>query len=618
MKLSIILISGIFVISPSGLGAACADGAEERPADSVTYYYLDEIVVTAKREEIRIKDLAVSVSMIGSYDIETSILNSTTDLSGALPGVFIHRTGDFGRSDVNVRGLGSRGRRTLVLVDGRPEQMALFGCTVTHSFPMHDTERIEVVKGASSVLYGSGALGGVLNIIPKSVGEKMQLDFKAGSGSFNTSIASGRIGKRYGGIFGVISMDYRCSDGHVEHSSYEGTDFIARGGWSISSSLDIDASVKYFSGFKEEPLALGSDAAGEIDTWNDYKRGAVDVRLEADIEGLKTHTRYYRSFGEHEFSDGWHSIDETDGFMIHSEVHPSGGLELVFGADYRNMMGELPENRDASWSKWEAGGYIGADYDIRGRVAASAGGRYNRDEVSGDRISPFLGLVGTPRHGTTMRASVSHGFRSPQLNELYMFASSNERLEAETAWNYEVGIIQSIARGIMLDAAAFRIDGEKFIELESNESPPPLFMYTNSGSLRFYGAEIALAGEWGIGLNARVSLSYLDTGRWTAGRPGKKIDLAVAFKRDCCTIKMTGSNVDDYYAHNGWEDRIDAYTVLDLYAEAALPARGMRIFAGLGNLFDERYAVYTDLPGGAAGLYMMPGRRLTFGVKYGR
>ena len=87
------------------------DSTHTTETDSIPSYRLPEIVVTAKRVKTPIETLALSVSTIDARDIELSAVNSSTDLAGSLPGVFIQRTGSFGRSDVNIRGLGSRGRR---------------------------------------------------------------------------------------------------------------------------------------------------------------------------------------------------------------------------------------------------------------------------------------------------------------------------------------------------------------------------------------------------------------------------------------------------------------------------------------------------------------------------
>jgi len=120
----------------------------------------EEIVVTATMTPKAVKDCSASVSVISADDLKALPASNALSLLNNLPGIFISRTGDFGRADVNIRGIGQRGRRIAILVDGRPEKMGLFGCAVTHTFPLDNVERIEIVRGPSSVLYGSEALGG--------------------------------------------------------------------------------------------------------------------------------------------------------------------------------------------------------------------------------------------------------------------------------------------------------------------------------------------------------------------------------------------------------------------------------------------------------------------------
>ena len=167
MLRKIFYVFALFSVFTSGAGL-CGDAKGEKP-DTLVQYRMEGIIVTATRIESPLESLALSVSFIGPEEIDVSLKNSSTDLAGILPGVFIMRTGNFGRSDVSIRGLGSSGRQSLVLMEGRPERMALFDCTVTQSFPLHDVERVEVVKGASSTMYGSGAMGGVMNVIPRGV-----------------------------------------------------------------------------------------------------------------------------------------------------------------------------------------------------------------------------------------------------------------------------------------------------------------------------------------------------------------------------------------------------------------------------------------------------------------
>lgn len=589
--------------------------AEESATDSIPMYRMKEIVVIGWRAPMLVEDLALSVSFIREKEIQTTLKNSSTDMAGVLPGVFIERTSDFGRSDVSIRGLGSRGRYSLVLVDGRPEKMALFDCTVTHSFPLHNVERIEVIRGASSMLYGSGAMGGVMNVIPRRVRNDIEIDLRAAGGSYDTWVANGRLGGRKGRLSGILGADYRESNGHIEHSAYKGTDIFAEGEIVLNSSFVLSVSGKYFDGYKEEPIRFTDDPATVSNTWNDYERGSIDVHLKEERDRRSMDLRLYRNFGEHRFSDGWHSKDATNGAMFYASVGLIEDLALNFGADYRHQQGKLPDTDGAEWNKWEAGGYLAAEYTIAGQVLLSAGSRYNYDEVAGDEMSPSFGVVWRPSDGTSIRTLASHGFRSPQLNELYMFPPSNDALKAEKVWNYEIGLRQELPWQIEFDIAAFRMDGNDMIELVPNSSPPPRNIFSNIGKFEFNGIEATLSGKWKNGLGGRFSYSWLDPGEWTRGRPGLKYDLMFAYSRKAFTFRVNGQRVEDYYAGNDRTDPIDSYTVIDVYGESTI-ALGVRAFAGINNLFDEEYSVFVDLPGGEAGLYGMPGITFIGGFKY--
>ena len=595
---------------------AAGSEAAEALSDSIPRYRLEEIVVTAKREVTPVEDLALSVSILSEREIGLSLANSSTDLAGSLPGVFIQRTGSFGRSDVNIRGLGSRGRRAVVLVDGHPERMALFDCTVTHSFLLHDVERIEVVRGPSSVIYGSGAMGGVMNVIPRRAAPEGELELRTAVGTYDTRMATGRAARDWGPMSGALSVDYRSSDGHLDNAAYDGFDAVGHVGFEIPRGSELTLSAKYFDGYKEEPLLLTSSPDEVSDTWNEYRRGSADAFLEGAGAGLEYQGRYYHSFGEHEFSDGFHSRDATDGVTFHTAGRPLSGVELAFGADARRQWGERLSDEPGEWDKWEGGIYGTAEYAAVDLLLLSGGIRYNHDEYAGSILCPSAGLIVMPRQGTRLRANLSRGFRAPQLNELFMFPSSNETLEAETVWSYEVGLRQRLSRFATLDLTAFVMRGNDLIEALPNPSGPPPVLFQNGDSFEFRGVEAGLDFQAWSFVSGSLSYSYLDPGRWTRGRPGSKLDLSLMLETGAGILRLTGRRVDDYYAAHDHEQEIGGYSLVGLYMETAR-LEGFRIFAGVENLLDEEYALFVDLPGGEAGLYGMPGRTFLFGLKYG-
>jgi outer membrane cobalamin receptor len=608
----IVSVSLYFLCMTSG-------GAEEVAIDTVGPYYLDEIVVTATRYKMTLKDLSATVSVVTEKDIEALNLHNSTDVLGLLPGVFIHKTGNFGRADVDIRGIGDRGRSVMVLIDGRPVKMGLYGCTVTHSLPMDNVERIEVVRGPASVLYGSDALGGVINIITKTPREKYEGDIIASYGNCNTQQYRLRTGGNLDKLHFYVTGDYRVSDGYVDNAAYDGKNFTGKFGYKIYESLDAVITAKYFDGYKEEPLRTTDPESIPSDVWNDYKRGAVDFTTTGTWQTFDFFAKIYRNFGEHEFSDGWHSKDYTDGFMIQGAAGLVTGNTLSIGGDVRQQGGEKiatdVQPDTGNWQKKEYGIFFHDEHLIFDRIILTVGARYNKDEVAGDDISPQVGCVIHLTAGTIIRGLVNKGFRSPQINELYLFPSSSTDLEPEVVWNYEVGLNQRIIQGLNIEATAFLMKGENLIELGQNPEPPPLYVFKNTGTFEFRGMEIGLTATFNDIISARVYHSYLDPKEKTTGRPQHKTDLNFRLSYAAIGLALSGQYITDYYAADSSQEAIPDYAVVNTKVTYHLPF-GLQPFFAVDNILDEDYEIYANLPGGSAGLYKMPRRTFTVGAQY--
>jgi len=593
--------------------------AEEVTADTLPVYYLDEIVVTATRYEMALKDISATMSVLTEQDIEALNLHNSTDALAYLPGVFIHKTGDFGRADVDIRGIGDRGRSVMVLIDGRPVKMGLFGCTITQSLPMDNVKRIEVIRGPASVLYGSDALGGVINIITKKPIRQFEGDVIASYGSFDTQQYRLRTGGNAGRVHYYITGDYRLSDGHVDNSGYDGKDVTSRIGYCINDYMNTVVTTKLFDGYKEEPLRATDPDIMVSDVWNDYERWAVDFTTTGTWQTYEFMVKGYRNFGEHEFSDGWHSKDYTNGIMTQGTIELQNSNKLTIGSDFRQQGGEkiatdLQPNT-GNWQKNEYGVFFHDEQMLYGRAIFTFGARYNKDEITGDDISPHIGCVFHIADGTIMRGTINKGFRSPQINELYLYPPSNTDLKPEVVWNYEIGFAQRIIQGLNIEATGFLMRGDNLIELVENTEPPPLFIYDNAGMFEFRGVEIGIIARYKNRVMAYIYHSYLDPGEKTAGRPKNKTDVNIRFLHKSLGCAFNGQYVTDYFAADNSQDPIDTYLVINTKLTYAL-RWGLRPFFAVDNVLNQDYETYANLPGGAAGLYRMPGRTLTMGLQY--
>jgi len=583
-------------------------------SDSLKVYQIDEIVVTATRLPVSFRTLPISMDVVRRGEIDLSDANSATDAIASLPGVFVERTGDFGRVDVSIRGLGNMGRRLSVLMDGHPVKMGLFGCTITHALPLSNISRIEVIRAPASVLYGSDALGGIVNIVTSSPPARATVETQITYGSFSTTKYHFFNGATLGSVGYTFSVDRRQSDGHLPNSAYEGTDVSAK----IAVTrlpTEVTFFAKYFDGYKEEP-ALATDPPGTVsDVWNDYRRGSLDLEMRHPVLSGMLSVKLYDEFGEHEFSDGWHSRDHSSGLMAHATWGIRSIGDIDCGLDVRRQSGDRLSEPEGSWSKIEYGAYVFSRTNLTDRISTSVGVRLNSDEISGQTLSPHAGIILRPDEQTSFRVSTSRGFRSPQLNELYLFPSSNEDLSPEIVWSYEVGVDRKFAGIAAISLAGFLLKGSDFIELVRQESPPPMYRFENSGSINFRGAEVAATVAPLPDLQARLSYSYFDPGEKTRGRPGNKLNANIAARLLNTNFTANFEYVGKYYAGNDHTDRIASYTVLDVRVAKTLH-HGLGAFFSVKNLLDEDYQVYVEIPGGRSGLYEMPGRRYLAGLTF--
>lgn len=573
------------------------------------------IIVTATRSEKEAKDLSISVSVLTREEIESAIANSATEILNILPGVFVQKTGQFGRSDLIIRGLGDNGRRILILVDGRPEKMGLFGCTITHSLPLDNVDRIEVIRGPLSVPYGTDAIGGVVNIITRKIEKGFESDILASYGSFDTKIFRIRHGGNFKNLDYYWTFDRRDSDGHLPNSSYNGKDFSARFGYKISKNFNFYFTGKYFDGYKEEPLRATDSQNLISNLWNDYERGSIDLNLEGKWERGSLFLKLYRNFGEHVFSDGWHSKDFTDGAIIQVSKKLSPLNEIIFGSEYKNEGGRSLNFPRGEWKRKEYAFFISDQQVLSSIFILNFGARYHIDEISGDEISPHLGIVFRAGERTNFRGSISKGFRTPKINELYMFPSSNKDLKAERAWNYEIGLDHNFGEFLKFELSAFLIKGENMIQLTKVLTPPPLFRFENTGKFEFKGMELSINTRVSERLSFDLSYSYLNPEELTCGKAMDKLDLILRYKVSRFTLTANSQYVGRYYADNNRKSRIDDYLVTNLFAGFEL-VKSLRLFLKMENILDRDYFIYVDIPGGRAGIYRMPGRSMNFGFSW--
>ena len=579
---------------------------------------LDEVVVTAERVEHRVRDVAASVNVVTGDEIERSGARTATDALARLPGVFVQRTGQFGRTDIDIRGIGDRGTRVAVLVDGRPEKMALYGCTVTHTLPVNDIDRIEVVRGPLSVLYGTDAISGVVNIITRRAEQPVEAAARLDYGSCNTFHGRVSTGTRQGNFHILTSFDKATSDGHLPNSQYNCNDAMVRAGYRFSPALALDFTGKYFTGIKNEPKTATDTSAAPARGWNQYDRGGLDLTLATNTGIADGFVKLFRTFGVHEFDpdDGWHSQDHTDGLLAHFHRSLPFDNLVQFGIDLKRYWGKWqaklpPPLNQGTASRLEGAVFLQSEQQL-GPVAVNAGARLHLDGQVGPVFIPKAGLVVSLPFEASLRAGINRGFRTPPFNYTIFLPPRNAELEPEYSWNYEVGWRQTFFNRLALDVAGFILEGENLIQTVPNPDPPPPLRFTNSGSFRFRGIEAGLEARTGV-LRASAALALLDAGALTRARPGSKLNLSAGLVLKQLDLDLSATRVSRYFAADSSREPIPDYLTFDARA-GFKPLAWLGISAAVENLLDRYYVTFADLPGSGAGLYEMPGRSFTVGL----
>lgn len=585
---------------------------KEKSLPEEKFHPHEEVIVTATMTPKAIKDCTVSAAVITPIELKSLDVTNAMNALMFTPGVFVMRTGDFGRADVEIRGLGQRGQRLGVMVDGRPEKMGIFGCVVTQTFPLDNVERIEIVRGPASVLYGSDALGGMINIITHTPQKGFETEVIGSYGSFDTRRFTLRHGASLKSFGYYFTFDDSRSDGHIANSSYSGRSFTGKVYTDLGHNWRITFNGKYYDGKKYEPLITYITPPPEL--WNDYKRGGFDLSLNHQASSRDFALKLYTDFGHHLFSDGWHSRDHVYGGVLRYTYTGWKYNELTAGADFRSLQGRSYNFPVGEWDKQEGGIFVEDQYVWNKRLILNGGFRVNRDSVCGWEFVPSAGAIFLLNETTSFRGLISKGFRSPQLSELYLYPTSNPGLHPERLWNYELGFSQLLGTRVNFDLTLFLMNGWDMIQLAANPTPPPQFKLTNIGHYKAKGLEASLRAQLSPFWQVSAFATYLDPGEETVGKAKQKYDFALIFKKGRLFSSLIAQYVTDYYAGNNKTNPLPSFFLLNAKIDFDL-SRYFAVFLALDNILNVDYKIYVNLPGQAAGAYPMPGRSINLGLR---
>ena len=513
----------------------------------------EQVVVTASKRQQSLEEVPVSIAVVDATALSERNSITFDDALRYIPGVNL--TG----GQVNIRGSSGysrgAGSRVLLLLDGVPFLAGDSGELDYEAIPSGQVERIEVVKGASSALYGSNALGGVINVITKSIPETPETIMRTYGGFYNepsfsqwrwsdhrrymhgVSISHARASGDLGMVlFASRQRDegYRQNDARTRYNIY----LKAKEDFSAASSLTLTFGLLYQYG-------------GQFLYWRNLDSALIPPSLQ-QTDNIKS-IRYYAS-GLYNTVLSDNALLTVKGIWFHTDwgfeaIHQIGRNESL--ADALEAEGTLnivlDENHTLTAGLAARADIVGAEFF--GNHVGYGGALFGQDEwkladdlnlTLGARIdyqalglsepsgqlNPKAAIAYTPFEGTALRASVGRGFRMPTVAEAFLTgevsgltALPNTGLRPERSVSYEVGVAQSLGDWAKLDLAAFRTDFDDLIEagLLVSSSNLPYIQWRNVTEARVQGFETTFSlALFGGGLCLDAGYTYVSPEDLTA------------------------------------------------------------------------------------------------------
>jgi iron complex outermembrane receptor protein len=396
--------------------------AQESASDTV---YLDEVVVTGAKIEVSRKLVPVSVSQITKKEIEnTGEINVLPTLSTYSPGVFITERNILGfgvatggSGSISIRGVsGTPNTNVLVLIDGHPQYQGIFGHPLPDAYVASEVEKVEIIRGPASILYGSNAMAGVVNIITRQQHQdSLSVELMGSYGSYNTQQYYGTIGYKQNKFSVFASVNHDRSDGIRESTDFKITNGYTKIGYQINKHLNLTADLNFANYFANDNGSVNLDIPQPFSI--DIDRGKTALSLENSYRNLDGALKFYHNFGTHDLSDGWYSTDRNSGLMLYQTTQLFKGNKLTAGFDAKKYGGEGNSGmaRDSLITINEYAFYTYTQQTVLKKLLISAGLRWEYNSNYGNVLVPMAGINYNPVGTTTLRASVSKGFRSPTM-----------------------------------------------------------------------------------------------------------------------------------------------------------------------------------------------------------
>ena len=511
-------------VALAAVAATTAFGSDSALAPD-TVNMLNEIVVTGTGTSVQQRLLPYAVSTVGERTLEaTGQTQLLAAISGMVPGLFVSErsvlgfgVSNGGSGHIKIRGIGGdRASAVLVMVDGQPQFAGIYSHHIADFYGKENVERVEVLRGPASVLYGSNAMAGTINVITRNASGGVHTDLTVQYGSFNTLLTTISNTARVGHFSSVASLSYNRTDGNIDKLTFRQADGYAKVGYEFSPHWKAyaDYTLMNFRGRDGIYPTLSDPTSTDVYRQN-VTRGEVSLSATNTYGRTQGTARMYYTYGNHYIDDPrhFHSTDSRYGITLFQSTRTWRGADIGIGFDFDSYgglipmsggtdtgMGILPHRTIVEYSP-----YLVASQSVAGGVLCLDGGlRLAMSNRFDSRLVPQFGVAVNPWAGWTFKGNLAMGFRNPSFRELYLYRMANPDLEQEHMMNYEVTVGRSFGRLFSVELTAYYSKGDNMIQVVD-------FKNQNTGRFINKGIEVSARSMPLRNLWVSATYSYLHT-----------------------------------------------------------------------------------------------------------
>lgn len=574
---------------------------------------LDEVVVTGTNSVVPQRLLPYTVSVVGNRQLEatgqTQVLSA---ISGMVPSLFVSQRSIFGfgvsnggAGHIKLRGVGGdRASAVLMMVDGQPQFAGIYSHHIADFYDKEYVDRVEVLRGPGSVLYGSNAMAGTINVITKNAAsDGVRTTLQSQYGSYNTWLSSLTNTVRHGRFSSLVSLSYNRTDGNVDNFDFKQADGYAKIGYDFSDHWRgyLDYTLMNFRGNDPIYPRLSDPESTDIYHQN-ITRGEAAATVTNTYDALSGSARVYYNYGNHFVDDPrhFHSKDDRLGVILYENFRPWKNASATVGFDFDSYSGEIPvsggnHHTEGSMSTIsrksivEYSPYLTLSQTFLDNLLNVNGGlRMANSNKFDTQWVPQFGFSLNPGLDWTVKGNLAVGYRNPSFRELYLYRMANPDLQPEKMTNYEISVGKAFSRYFSAEITGYYSNGHNMIQTVDQKNQ-------NTGRFINKGIELAAHSHPADNLWLSATYSYLHTSLTNlVGAPRNQYYLGVQWKPwDFLHVDADLKGVGGLYVAADIKNQNYALLNLKLTWDVC---RYLSLFTRLENITDARYTINRGYP----------------------